>query len=48
MFVINLTQINVWMDVIFSTLYIVVLCGLVGHFLLSFPMGRFRKKWIEK
>lgn len=45
---INLTQVNVWLDVVFSTLYIVVLVGLVGHFLLSIPMGRFRKKWILK
>jgi Ni,Fe-hydrogenase I cytochrome b subunit len=45
---INLTQVNVWLDVVFSMLYIVVLVALVSHFLLSIPMGRFRKKWILK
>jgi Ni,Fe-hydrogenase I cytochrome b subunit len=45
---IDLTRINVWLDVIFSSLYVVVLCGLVIHFLASIPVGRFRKKWILK
>ena len=45
---IDLTSVNVWLDVIFSALYIVVLCALVVHFVASVPVGRFRKKWILK
>lgn len=44
---IDLTQINVWLDVVFTTLYPIVLVALVIHFLASIPTGRFRKKWIE-
>lgn len=42
-----LTQVNVWLDVIFSTVYVVMLVALCIHFLASIPLGRFRKKWIE-
>jgi Ni,Fe-hydrogenase I cytochrome b subunit len=45
---IDLTSINVWLDTVFSTLYVVVLIGLVIHFIASVPVGRFRKKWILK
>jgi Ni,Fe-hydrogenase I cytochrome b subunit len=45
---IDLTSVNVWIDVVFSTLYPVVLIVLVIHFLASIPVGRFRKKWILK
>lgn len=38
----------IWLDVGFSVLYVIVLCGLVIHFLASIPVGRFRKKWILK
>jgi Ni,Fe-hydrogenase I cytochrome b subunit len=45
---IDLTRINVWLDVAFSLVYVVVLCGLAVHFIASIPVGRFRMKWIEK
>jgi Ni,Fe-hydrogenase I cytochrome b subunit len=45
---IDLTQLNVWLDVIFSALYVVVLVALCVHFIASIPVGRFRKKWILK
>jgi len=45
---IDLTSINVWIDVVFSILYVVVLAVLVIHFLASIPVGRFKKKWILK
>jgi len=44
---IDLTTINVWLDVVFSTLYPIVLVALVVHFLGGIPTGRFRKKFIE-
>ncbi|MCX8007438.1 MAG: cytochrome b/b6 domain-containing protein [Coriobacteriia bacterium] len=48
MLAILLTKVNVWLDVIFTGLWLVVVVGLIGHFLLSIPTGRFRKKWILK
>ncbi len=42
----NLTELNVWLDVVFTALYAVVLIVLPIHFLLSIPKGRFRKKFI--
>ncbi len=43
-----LTKVNVWLDVIFVTIWIVAVIGLIGHFLISIPKGRFRKKFILK
>ncbi len=37
-----------WLDVVFSVLYVIVLCALVIHFIASIPVGRFKKKWILK
>lgn len=45
---IDLVNLNVWLDVAFSSLYVVVVVVLIGHFLLSIPLGRFRKKFILK
>jgi Ni,Fe-hydrogenase I cytochrome b subunit len=45
--IVDLTTVNVWLDVVFSTLYPIVLVALVIHFLGSIPLGRFRKKFIE-
>ena len=42
----DLAQLNIWLDVIFFSLYAVVVVALVIHFLGSIPMGRFRKKFI--
>ena len=44
----NLVEFNVWLDVIFTALIVVVLIALPFHFLLSIPKGRFRKKFILK
>lgn len=41
-----LAEITVWLDGIFVTLWFVVLIGIFVHFLLSIPIGRFRKKFI--
>lgn len=43
----NLTQVNVWLDVTFSVLYMVVLLFLVWHFSMFIIKGRFRKAFIE-
>jgi cytochrome b subunit of formate dehydrogenase len=44
---IDLTQLNVWLDVVFTTLYPVIVCALIVHFLISIPTGRFKKSWID-
>ncbi|MBW6467708.1 MAG: cytochrome b/b6 domain-containing protein [Coriobacteriia bacterium] len=46
--IVSLTQLNIWLDVAFTSLYAVVLVALVIHFLGSIPKGRFRKKFILK
>ncbi|MDF1541818.1 MAG: cytochrome b/b6 domain-containing protein [Anaerosomatales bacterium] len=46
--IVSLTQLNIWLDVVFTSLYAVVLVALVIHFLGSIPKGRFRKKFILK
>lgn len=46
--IVSLTQLNIWLDVVFTSLYAVVLLALVVHFLGSIPKGRFRKKFILK
>lgn len=43
----DLAKVNVWIDVVFSALYLVIIVALPIHFLISIPKGRFRKKWIE-
>jgi len=44
---IDLTQLNVWLDVVFTTLYPVVVVALIVHFVISIPTGRFKKTWID-
>jgi Ni,Fe-hydrogenase I cytochrome b subunit len=46
-FSILLAQVNVWLDVVFTTLYAIIVVALPIHFLISIPKGRFRKTWIE-
>jgi Ni/Fe-hydrogenase 1 B-type cytochrome subunit len=43
----NLTELNVWMDVAFSVLYAVVIVVLIIHFLFDIITGRFQKKWFK-
>ncbi|MDO8964521.1 MAG: cytochrome b/b6 domain-containing protein [Coriobacteriia bacterium] len=43
----DLTQLNVWLDVGFTTLYVVVVLALIAHFIISIPTGRFKKTWID-
>jgi Ni/Fe-hydrogenase 1 B-type cytochrome subunit len=43
----TLIQINVWLDVVFSALYIFILAFLAFHFALFVKTGRFRKSFIE-
>jgi Ni,Fe-hydrogenase I cytochrome b subunit len=43
-----LAQVNVWLDVVFTTVYVIMMVVLPIHFLASIPVGRFRKKWILK
>jgi Ni,Fe-hydrogenase I cytochrome b subunit len=47
-FAIILAQVNIWLDVVFTTVYVIMLVVLPIHFLASIPVGRFRKKWILK
>ena len=42
-----LTQINVWLDVVFVGLYLFILAFLVFHFVLFITTGRFRKTFLE-
>jgi cytochrome b subunit of formate dehydrogenase len=44
---IDLTQLNVWLDVVFTTLYPIIVVALIVHFLISIPTGRFKKSWID-
>ena len=43
----TLTTINVWLDIVFTALYAVLLLALVFHFSLFVYFGRFRKSFIE-
>ncbi|MBW6469307.1 MAG: cytochrome b/b6 domain-containing protein [Coriobacteriia bacterium] len=43
----NLTEFNVWLDVVFTALYAVVIVALIVHFAFDVITGRFRKKWID-
>ena len=42
-----LTQINVWLDVVFVGLYLFILAFLVFHFILFITTGRFRKTFLQ-
>jgi Ni/Fe-hydrogenase 1 B-type cytochrome subunit len=44
---ITLTDLNIWLDVAFPTLEVVVLIGFILHFVASIFVGRFRKMWLE-
>lgn len=43
----NLIEANVWLDIIFTVLYVGVLLFLVLHFTLFITTGRFRRSFIE-
>jgi Ni/Fe-hydrogenase 1 B-type cytochrome subunit len=43
----SLTTINVWLDVVFTGLYVVIIAFLTFHFSLFVYFGRFRKSFIE-
>ena len=44
---IDLVKLNVWLDVIFSTLWFVVVAVLAFHFVLGWVTGRAQKKWLK-
>ena len=46
MFAIILAQVNVWMDVVFTAIYVFMLVAIPIHFLISIPKGRFRNTFI--
>jgi Ni/Fe-hydrogenase 1 B-type cytochrome subunit len=41
-----LAQVNVWMDVVFTAIYVFMLVAIPIHFLISIPKGRFRNTFI--
>lgn len=41
-----LTELNVWLDVVFTTLYVVILIGLGGHFLGNILTGRAKRRFV--
>jgi Ni/Fe-hydrogenase 1 B-type cytochrome subunit len=43
----TLTQINVWIDVLFVAIYLAVIVFLIWHFTMFIIKGRFRKSFIE-
>ena len=43
----SLTALNVWLDIIFTGLYVVIIAFLTFHFALFVKFGRFRKSFIE-
>jgi Ni/Fe-hydrogenase b-type cytochrome subunit len=43
----SLTTINVWLDVVFTGLYVVIIAFLTFHFSLFIYFGRFRKSFLE-
>ncbi len=45
---ISLTGFNVWLDVVFTSLYVVVVLGLSGHFIGNVLTGRVKKRFIGK
>lgn len=42
---INLLSLNVWLDVVFTTLYVAVLLGLSGHFIGNLLTGRAKRRF---
>jgi Ni/Fe-hydrogenase 1 B-type cytochrome subunit len=43
----SLTTLNVWLDIVFTGLYVFILAFLVFHFTLFVTTGRFKKSFIE-
>jgi Ni,Fe-hydrogenase I cytochrome b subunit len=43
--VIDLADINIWLDVVFTSLYVVVVLGLSGHFLGNILTGRAKRRF---
>jgi Ni,Fe-hydrogenase I cytochrome b subunit len=43
-----LTQVNVWLDVVFTALYVVVVVGLSGHFLGNLLTKRAYRRFVKK
>ena len=43
----SLLQVNVWLDIVFTALYVFVVAFLIFHFALFVKTGRFRKAFIE-
>ena len=44
---IELAQVNVWLDVVFTTVYVVAVVGLTGHAIGNTLVGRFKKRFVE-
>ncbi len=45
---INLVELNIWLDVAFTSLYVVVVLGLSGHFVGNILTGRVKKRFVGK
>ncbi len=45
---ITLTELNVWLDVGFTILYVVLVVALVGHFIGNVLTGRIKKRFVHK
>lgn len=43
---IGLTQLNVWIDVVFTTLYVVIVVALSGHFFGNILTGRAKRRFV--
>jgi uncharacterized membrane protein YvlD (DUF360 family) len=43
----SLTTLNVWLDIVFTGLYVFIIAFLVFHFTLFVTTGRFKKSFIE-
>ncbi|MDZ4064560.1 MAG: cytochrome b/b6 domain-containing protein, partial [Coriobacteriia bacterium] len=44
---IDLTQLNVWLDVVFTALYVVILIALSGHFIGNILSGRAKRRFAK-
>lgn len=44
---IGLTQINVWIDVVFTLLYVIIVVALSGHFLGNILTGRAKRRFVN-
>lgn len=42
----TLTQLNVWLDVVFTSLYVVVVVALAGHFMGNILTGRAKRRFV--